>query len=157
MVLQIVYKYECYKNIPISYIRWLCEDIYSIEELNNTEWVILETLEYKLKWPGPMFWLCQFEDIKDSNILILSQYLIELTLLDEKFLEWPTSYIIVARFCLTLYLYQNNWINYTIENLASLIDCLFDILQDDHKNSAIYNKLKTWLKPLPDTSPHIWL
>ncbi|RUP12914.1 hypothetical protein BC936DRAFT_139773 [Jimgerdemannia flammicorona] len=94
----------------IRIFLWLCEDIYLIEELNNAEWIILETLEYRLKWPGPMSWLCQFEDIKDSNILILSQYLIELTLLDEKFLEWPISYVTVAGFYLTLHLCQNNWI-----------------------------------------------
>ncbi|RUP46399.1 hypothetical protein BC936DRAFT_147006 [Jimgerdemannia flammicorona] len=113
MALQIAYKYECHRNIPASYIRWLCKDIYSIEELNDTEWVILEALEYRLKWPGQMSWLCQFEEIKDSDILILSQYLIELTLLDEKFLEWPTSYVTATGFCLALHLHQN--------------DCLYDI------------------------------
>ncbi|RUP51339.1 cyclin-like protein [Jimgerdemannia flammicorona] len=149
VALQIAYKFETRRCISVGYMAWLCADIYSIEEICAAEWYILDVLGYKLRWPGPITWLCQYEDIKDCSILILSQFLIELTLLDESFLQWPSSQITAASLYLSLCLCSKDWTynhvrlsGYTTECLTGPVYHLGEVLQNYCQSSTTFTKYK---------------
>ena len=104
VALQIAYKNECRRFINVHKLQSLLNGRHSTETIRQAELYVLDKLGFRLGSATSLSWLLSLPHIDNSDVLILSQYLIELTLLDKTFLEWPTQRIVSAGHSTALYL-----------------------------------------------------
>ncbi|KAI0896027.1 cyclin-like protein [Annulohypoxylon nitens] len=149
--LMIAAKYEEINCPSLSEMVFMVEGGYAPEEILKAERFMLSQLEFTLGYPGPMSFMRRISkaDDYDSEIRTVAKYFSEVTLMDERFVSTPPSYVAAGSQCLArLMLNKGDWTlqhvyfsGYTFSQLkpimATIMECCYDGRR--HHNS-IYRK-----------------
>lgn len=96
-------KYEEISCPSVQEIAYLVDNEYAIEEILRAERYMIELLQFNMGAPGPMSFLRRSSkaDDYDSDTRTLAKYLVELTIMDERFVSSPSSWLASAAHCLS--------------------------------------------------------
>jgi hypothetical protein len=91
-------KYEEVFSPHVQYFRHVADDGFTEEEILRAERFILATLDYNLSYPNPMNFLRRISkaDQYDFQTRTFAKYLMEISLLDHRFLEYLPSHVSAA-------------------------------------------------------------
>lgn len=106
-------KYEEINCPSLQEIVYMVDRGYSVEEVMKAERFMLTMLQWELGWPGPMSFLRRISkaDDYDHEVRTLAKYLIEVTIMDERFVGSPASFIAAGAHCLSrLLLRRGPWV-----------------------------------------------
>lgn len=144
-------KYEEITCPSVNEIVYMVDNGYSDEDILRAEKYMIKLLDFKLSWPGPMSFLRRTSkaDEYDLEIRTLAKYLLEVTLMDDRFVCALPSWTAASAYYLAKkMLNRGSWdaphiyySGYTEEQLlapvSAIIDCCRNPL-DHHK--AIFDK-----------------
>jgi G2/mitotic-specific cyclin 3/4 len=105
-------KYED-RYLSITTIVHMAAGAFSVDDLFDAEFLMLITLGFNLEWPGPMSFLRRISraDNYDVEIRTLSKYFLEITVMDERFLDCVPSFLSAGSYCLALFmLKKGDWV-----------------------------------------------
>lgn len=105
-------KYEEVLSPHVSNFSYMAKD-YQDEEILNAERIILKALEYDLSYPNPMNFLRRISkaDSYDIQTRTIGKYLLEISVLDHRFLEFTPSHIAAASMYMSrLILQRGDWV-----------------------------------------------
>lgn len=106
-------KYEEVLSPHIASFVYLADDKFSVEELLEAERYMLATLNYDLSYPNPMNFLRRISkgDGYDVQSRTLAKYLLEISLLDHRFMRYRQSHIAAAAmFLARSFLGSGDWV-----------------------------------------------
>lgn len=106
-------KYEEVFSPHVQYFRHVADDGFTEEEILRAERFILATLEYNLSYPNPMNFLRRISkaDQYDFQTRTFAKYLMEISLLDHRFLEYLPSHVSAAAMYLARMILQRGpWV-----------------------------------------------
>lgn len=112
--LMIAAKYEEINCPSLSEMVFMVEGGYAPEEILKAERFMLSQLEFTLGYPGPMSFMRRISkaDDYDSEIRTVAKYFSEVTLMDERFVSTPPSYVAAGSQCLArLMLNKGDWVS----------------------------------------------
>jgi hypothetical protein len=114
-----------WKHVTSRNFRELCPGSYTAEDYIKAEFIMLDKLQYKLQWPGPLIFLrrinIEIDGIED-RVRILAKYLVEAILPDKSFVAERPSITAAAAYCLArCMLERGKWV-------SSLDDLELDML-----------------------------
>jgi hypothetical protein len=95
-------------------IVYMVDNGYSPDEILKAERFMLSMLNFELGWPGPMSFLRRVSkaDDYDLDTRTLAKYFLELTVMDERFVATPPSFIAAGAHCLSrLILKKGDWVS----------------------------------------------
>ncbi|KAK4452465.1 cyclin-like protein [Podospora aff. communis PSN243] len=144
-------KYEEINCPSVQEIVYMVDSGYTVEEILKAERFMLSMLQFELGWPGPMSFLRRISKADDYDLetRTLAKYFLEVTIMDERFVGSPPSYLAAGAHCLSrLMLKKGDWTaahvhysGYTMAQLRPLISMIFECCQDGVKHhSAVYEK-----------------
>ena len=91
---------------------------YSIDEVLKAERYMLTLLQFDLGWPGPMSFLRRISTADDYDLetRTLAKYFLEITIMDERFLGCPPSFIAAGAHCLARsMLKKGHWVRSRVQ------------------------------------------
>ena len=106
-------KYEEVLSPHVQNFKHVADDGFTEEEILKAERFILATLDYDLSYPNPMNFLRRISKADDYDIQTrtLAKYLLEISLLDHRFMEYPPSHTAAASMYLArLILDRGQWV-----------------------------------------------
>ena len=106
-------KYEEINCPSVQEIVYMVDNGYSIDEILKAERFMLTMLQFELGWPGPMSFLRRISKADDYDLetRTLAKYFLEVTLMDERFIGSPPSFVAAASHCLSrLMLRKGTWV-----------------------------------------------
>lgn len=106
-------KYEEIICPSIEEIIFMVDGGYTKEEILKAERFMLSMLGFELGWPGPMSFLRRISkaDEYDLDTRTLAKYFLEVTVMDERFVACPPSFLAAGAHCLArMMLYKGNWV-----------------------------------------------
>lgn len=109
-------KYEEINCPSLQEIVYMVDKGYSSDEILKAERFMLSMLGFELGWPGPMSFLRRVSKADDYDLetRTLAKYFLELTLMDERFVASPPSFLAAGAHCLSrLILNKGEWVRYT--------------------------------------------
>ena len=112
-------KYEEVMSPHVANFKHVADDGFSVEEILKAERFMLAALNYDLSYPNPMNFLRRISkaDNYDMNTRTLGKYMLEISLLDHRLMEYQPSHIAAASMYLArLILERGEWV--------SLIGCI---------------------------------
>ncbi|KAF1808322.1 hypothetical protein P152DRAFT_227101 [Eremomyces bilateralis CBS 781.70] len=144
-------KYEEVNPPTVSDIIFMVDNTYTADEVLKAERFMLNMLQYELGWPGPMSFLRRISkaDDYDLDTRTLAKYLMELTLMDERFVGCVPSFLAAGAQCLARFLLaKGDWSlthvhysQYTYAQLRPLCMTILEGLEDPKTHHlAIYTK-----------------
>ncbi|KAJ2353235.1 B-type cyclin, partial [Coemansia sp. RSA 2618] len=143
-------KYEEMHVPSIKDIEYMVEKNYSEEEILRAERYILRMLNFDLGHPGPLSFLRRVSKADDYDMATrtLAKYLIEVTLIDERFIGVPCSKVAACAHYLSLRLLdKGSWTRahafysgYFESELLPIAEILLELLMAPRKHRAIYEK-----------------
>ncbi|KAJ3087855.1 G2/mitotic-specific cyclin [Quaeritorhiza haematococci] len=143
-------KYEEERVPAVADLVYMVDGAYDSEEILKAERFLLGLLEFNLYYPGPMNFLRRISkaDNYDVNDRTLAKYLIEATLVDERFLAWMPSMVAAAAMYLARKVLTNgDWTPAFIQQSGyqehELMDCartMLDCVAHPAKHAATYEK-----------------
>src|ERR1700733_12178185 len=88
-------KYEEINCPSVNEIVYMVDGGYSVDEILKAERFMLTMLSFELGWPGPMSFLRRISkaDDYDVNTRTLAKYLLEVTIIEERFVASPPSFV----------------------------------------------------------------
>ena len=88
-------KYEEITCPSVEEIVFMVDNGYARDEILEAERFMVNMLQFELGWPGPMSFLRRISkaDDYDVNTRTLAKYLLEVTVMDERFVASPPSYL----------------------------------------------------------------
>lgn len=107
-------KYEEILSPHVANFRHVADDGFSIDDILEAERHILHVLQYDISYPNPMNFLRRISkaDNYDIQTRTLSKYLMEISLLDHRFMKYPQSHIAAASMYLArLILGSGEWVS----------------------------------------------
>ena len=122
--------------------RYNSSEIQSIIRLSSTadmvdvlrgELVILTELDFNLGWPGPTSFLHRINQVdnREVTIRILTHYLLEVALLNERFVGQLPSLVAAASYCLARQMLgYGNWV-------SVLFDSVYDLMRVDKSTRPV--------------------
>ncbi|KAG4301946.1 hypothetical protein PCK1_001922 [Pneumocystis canis] len=144
-------KYEEIICPSVHEIVYMVDQGYSSEEILKAERYMINMLNFDLGWPGPMSFLRRVSkaDEYDLDTRTLTKYLLELTVMDSRFIGVLPSFIVAAAHYLSrCMLEKGSWTDahvyyssYTERQLLPLVNIILQCLESpkEHHN-AIYEK-----------------
>ena len=112
-------KYEEIFCPSVHEIVYMVDNGYSAAEILSAEKFMLSMLQFELGWPGPMSFLRRISkaDDYDSGIRTIAKYLIEATLMDERFVSSPPSFVAAGAHYLARVICrgQRDWVRLRIQ------------------------------------------
>jgi G2/mitotic-specific cyclin 3/4 len=95
VAIYIASKYEEITSPSVEEIHFMVDSGYSKQEILDAEKCMMNVLEFELGWPGPMSFLRRVSkaDDYDVNTRTLAKYLLEVTMVDERFVSSPPSFV----------------------------------------------------------------
>ncbi|TWU77606.1 hypothetical protein ED733_007895 [Metarhizium rileyi] len=105
-------KYEEINCPSLEEIVYMVDGGYSSDEILKAERFMLSMLSFELGWPGPMSFLRRVSkaDDYDLDTRTLAKYFLELTIMDERFVASPPSFLAAGAHCLSrLILKKGDW------------------------------------------------
>ncbi|EAQ90740.1 hypothetical protein CHGG_02675 [Chaetomium globosum CBS 148.51] len=147
-------KYEEINCPSVQEIVYMVDSGYSVDEILKAERFMLSMLHFELGWPGPMSFLRRISKADDYDLetRTLAKYFLEITIMDERFVSSPPSFLAAGAHCISrLFLGKGDWTlahvhysGYTLCQLKPLIKMLFECCQDPRKHhGAVYDKYST--------------
>jgi len=107
-------KYEEINCPSVQEIVYMVDGGYTIDEILKAERFMLTMLQFELGWPGPMSFLRRISKADDYDLetRTLAKYFLEVTLMDERFIGSPPSFVAAASHCLSrLMLRKGSWVS----------------------------------------------
>ncbi|KAA8568930.1 hypothetical protein EYC84_007906 [Monilinia fructicola] len=144
-------KYEEINCPSIGEIVYMVDGGYSSEEILKAERFMLSMLQFELGWPGPMSFLRRISKADDYDLetRTLAKYFLEVTIMDERFVGSPPSFVAaashaVARFMLS----KGDWSpahvyysGYTWAQLKPLVSLVIECCENARKHhAAVFEK-----------------
>ena len=111
-------KYEEVLSPHVSNFRHVADDGFTEEEILKAERFVLQALNYDLSYPNPMNFLRRISkaDNYDIQTRTVGKYLLEISLLDHKCMEYHPSHIAAASMYLArLILDRGEWVSFDNE------------------------------------------
>ncbi|KAK7203131.1 cyclin-like protein [Myxozyma melibiosi] len=144
-------KYEEINCPSVQEITFMVDYSYTAEEIFKAERFMISLLEFNLGWPGPMSFLRRTSkaDDYDLDTRTLAKYILEVTIMDERFVGAPPSWLAAAAHCLSRkILNRGEWTDahvyysgFLLSQLRPAMNVLVECLRtpkDHHR--AIYEK-----------------
>lgn len=106
-------KYEEINCPSIQEIIFMVDSGYSVDEILKAERFMLSMLGFELGWPGPMSFLRRISKADDYDLetRTLAKYFLEVTVMDERFVGSPPSFLAAGAHCLArLMLTKGDWV-----------------------------------------------
>lgn len=106
-------KYEEVMSPHVANFKHVADDGFSVEEILKAERFMLAALNYDLSYPNPMNFLRRISkaDNYDMNTRTLGKYMLEISLLDHRLMEYQPSHIAAASMYLArLILERGEWV-----------------------------------------------
>ncbi|KAK1831628.1 cyclin-like protein [Podospora conica] len=144
-------KYEEINCPSVQEIIYMVDSGYTMDEILKAERFMLSMLQFELGWPGPMSFLRRISKADDYDLetRTIAKYFLEVTIMDERFVGTPPSYLAAGAHCLArLMLQKGDWTpahtyysGYTTTQIKPLVAMIFDCCQDGRKHhGAIFEK-----------------
>ncbi|PLN77058.1 putative G2/mitotic-specific cyclin [Aspergillus taichungensis] len=144
-------KYEEINCPSVQEIVYMVDGGYSVDEILKAERFMLSMLQFELGWPGPMSFLRKISKADDYDLetRTLAKYFLEITIMDERFVGCPPSFIAAGAHCLArLMLRKGSWTpahvhyaGYTYSQLFPLVYLMMECCETPRKHhAAIYEK-----------------
>lgn len=108
-------KYEEINCPSVQEIVFMVDGGYTVDEILKAERFMLSMLQFELGWPGPMSFLRRISKADDYDLetRTLAKYFLEVTIMDERFVGCPPSYLAAGAHCLArLILKKGDWVSY---------------------------------------------
>jgi len=144
-------KYEEITFPTVDEVAAMAQNEYSVDEILRAERYLINLLDFNLGWPGPMSFLRRSSkaDNYDSDTRTLAKYLLETTVMDQRFVSAPPSWTAAAAHYLSRrILDRGKWSSahvyfsgYNEEQLKPAVEVMIQCCADASKSHrAIYNK-----------------
>jgi hypothetical protein len=120
-------KYEEINCPSVQEIVYMVDGGYSVDEILKAERFMLSMLQFELGWPGPMSFLRRISKADDYDLetRTLAKYFLEITIMDERFVGSPASFLAAGAHCLArLMLRKGNWVRSLTLSLVHVTDSL---------------------------------
>ncbi|KAL7797527.1 cyclin-like protein [Trichoderma ceciliae] len=146
-------KYEEINCPSLEEIVYMVDGGYTTDDILKAERFMLSMLGFELGWPGPMSFLRRVSkaDDYDLDTRTLAKYFLELTIMDERFVASPPSFLSAGAHCLSrLVLGKGEWTKrhvhysgYTWSQLRSLVTMMIECCENPLKHhGAVYEKYR---------------
>ena len=106
-------KYEEIDCPSVQEIVYMVDSGYTVDEILKAERFMLTMLAFELGWPGPMSFLRRISKADDYDLetRTLAKYFLEITIMDERFVGSPPSFVAAGAHCLArMMLRKGNWV-----------------------------------------------
>ncbi|KAL5048191.1 hypothetical protein BDW71DRAFT_26390 [Aspergillus fruticulosus] len=144
-------KYEEINCPSVQEIVYMVDGGYTVDEILKAERFMLSMLQFELGFPGPMSFLRRISKADDYDLetRTLAKYFLEITIMDERFVGSPASFLAAGAHCLArLMLKKGTWspahvhyAGYTYSQLYPLVSLIVECCEMPRKHhSAIYDK-----------------
>lgn len=143
-------KYEEVLSPHVANFSHVADETFSDKEILDAERHVLATLEYNMSFPNPMNFLRRISkaDNYDIQTRTLGKYLMEISLLDHRFMCYPQSHIAAAAMYLArLILERGPWddtlahyAGYTEEEIDPVFRLMIDYLHRPVSHEAFFKK-----------------
>ncbi|GKZ17911.1 hypothetical protein AbraIFM66951_006930 [Aspergillus brasiliensis] len=144
-------KYEEINCPSVQEIVYMVDGGYKMDEILKAERFMLSMLQFELGWPGPMSFLRRISKADDYDLetRTLAKYFLEITVMDERFVGSPASFVAAGAHCLArLMLRKGTWTpahahyaGYTYTQLLPLISLMVECCENPRKHhGSIYEK-----------------
>ncbi|KAL4753250.1 hypothetical protein BDW72DRAFT_36434 [Aspergillus terricola var. indicus] len=144
-------KYEEINCPSVQEIVYMVDGGYTVDEILKAERFMLSMLQFELGFPGPMSFLRRISKADDYDLetRTLAKYFLEVTIMDERFVGSPASFLAAGAHCLArLMLKKGTWspahvhyAGYTYSQLHPLVSLIVECCEMPRKHhSAIYDK-----------------
>ncbi|KLU87547.1 G2/mitotic-specific cyclin-B [Magnaporthiopsis poae ATCC 64411] len=143
-------KYEEVMSPHVTNFRHVTDDGFSESEILSAERYILQTLKYDLSYPNPMNFLRRISkaDNYDVNSRTVGKYLMEISLLDHRLMQFRPSHIAAAAMALSrIILDRGEWdetlahySGYTDEEVEPVVHLMLDYLSRPIIHEAFFKK-----------------
>ncbi|KAL2810464.1 cyclin-like protein [Aspergillus granulosus] len=143
-------KYEEVLSPHVANFSHVADETFTDREILDAERHILATLEYNMSYPNPMNFLRRISkaDNYDIQTRTLGKYLMEISLLDHRFLAYPQSHVSAAAMYLArLILERGPWdatithyAGYTEEQIDPVFRLMIDYLHRPVCHEAFFKK-----------------
>jgi G2/mitotic-specific cyclin 3/4 len=107
-------KYEEINPPNAQEMCYMVDGSYTIDEILKAERFMLSMLQFELGWPGPMSFLRKISKADDYDLetRTLAKYFLEISIMDERFVGSPPSYIAAGAHCLSrVMLRKGPWVS----------------------------------------------
>ncbi|RYO45359.1 hypothetical protein AA0116_g13364 [Alternaria tenuissima] len=107
-------KYELVRPIEKKIIVAIADGAFEVEELLQAESFMLKTLNFALGWPDPIDFLERLEkaDPEYRNTRGMSRCFLDITMIDQRFLDYVSSHLAAGAYCLARsMLGENDWVS----------------------------------------------
>ncbi|KAL8672159.1 MAG: hypothetical protein Q9168_003358 [Polycauliona sp. 1 TL-2023] len=143
-------KYEEVLSPHVQNFKHVADDGFSEEEILKAERFVLSALNYDLSYPNPMNFLRRISkaDNYDIQTRTLGKYLLEISLLDHRFMKYPPSQIAAGSMYLArLILESGEWdatiahyAGYTETEIEPVFKLMVDYLRKPVAHEAFFKK-----------------
>ncbi|ETS80125.1 hypothetical protein PFICI_07654 [Pestalotiopsis fici W106-1] len=144
-------KYEEINCPSVQEIVYMVENSYSVDEILKAERYMLSMLNFDLGFPGPMSFLRRISKADDYDLetRTLAKYFLEVTIMDERFVACPPSFLAAGSHCLSrLILEKGKWTTehvhysgYTFAQLQPMISMILECCTIAKKHhQAVFEK-----------------
>lgn len=106
-------KYEEINCPSVQEIIYMVDSGYTMDEILKAERFMLSMLQFELGWPGPMSFLRRISKADDYDLetRTLAKYFLEVTIMDERFVGTPPSFLAAGAHCLARFmLKKGDWV-----------------------------------------------
>ena len=139
-------KYEEINCPSVSEIVYMVDGGYTVDEILKAERFMLNMLQFELGWPGPMSFLRRISKADDYDLetRTVAKYFLEVTIMDERFVGSPPSYVAAGAHCFSRFvLKKGDWVSSSKSSCLSTINLL-------QSPAHVYYSGYTWtqLRPL---------
>ncbi|KAL8961981.1 MAG: hypothetical protein Q9193_001544 [Seirophora villosa] len=143
-------KYEEVLSPHVQNFKHVADDGFSEEEILKAERFVLAALNYDLSYPNPMNFIRRISkaDNYDIQTRTLGKYLLEISLLDHRFMQFPPSQLAAGAMYLSrLILERGEWngtiahyAGYTEEEVEPVFKLMVDYLRRPITHEAFFKK-----------------
>ncbi|KAM0324181.1 hypothetical protein ACHAQA_008374 [Verticillium albo-atrum] len=144
-------KYEEINCPSLEEIVFMVDGSYAVEEILKAERFMLSMLGFELGWPGPMSFLRRISKADDYDLetRTLAKYFLEVTIMDERFVASPPSFLAAGAHCLSrMILKKGDWSQahvhysgYTWGQLKSLVQLILSCCESPRvHHAAVFEK-----------------
>lgn len=152
VALFIAAKYEEINCPSVQEMVYMVENLFNAEQILKAEQYMINLLDFKLGWPGPMSFLRRTSKADDYELEIrtLAKYLLEITIMDQEFIACPSSYLAAAAHCMSRIMLERTpcwsdahvyFAGYTFSQLKPGLRILWDCCKHpEQHHRAIYHK-----------------
>ncbi|KAI5816305.1 cyclin-like protein [Pyronema omphalodes] len=144
-------KYEEINCPSVHEIVYMVDNGYTAEEILKAERFMLSMLNFELGWPGPMSFLRRVSKADDYDLetRTLAKYFLEITIMDERFVGSPPSFLAAGAHCLARHMLQKGewtpahtfYSGYTASQLEPLVHTLVECCENPKvHHHAVFQK-----------------